>query len=35
MNRTWIYNATLVNEGLKFAGSVVVDHETICEVLQG
>ena len=35
MKRTWIYNATIVNEGLKFAGSVVVEDDTICEVLQG
>lgn len=35
MKRTWIYNATIVNEGLKFAGSVVIEGDTICEVLQG
>ena len=28
MKRTWIYNATIVNEGLKFAGSVVVEDDT-------
>ena len=35
MKRTWIYNATIVNEGLKFAGSVVIEGDTISEVLQG
>ena len=34
MKRTWIYNATIVNEGLKFAGSVVVKDDTICEMQQ-
>lgn len=35
MKRTWIYNATIVNEGLKFTGSVVIENDIISEVLQG
>ena len=31
----WIHNAIIVNEGRRFAGSVVVDGEVIREVLEG
>lgn len=35
MKRTWIHHATIVNEGRKFAGSVVIEGEKISEVLEG
>lgn len=35
MKRTWIRNATIVNEGRKFLGSVVIENEKIAEVLEG
>lgn len=33
MNRTWIKNAQIINEGQRFVGSVVVEDELIAEVL--
>lgn len=33
MRRTWIKNAQIVNEGRTFRGSVVIENETIAEVL--
>lgn len=35
MKRTWIYHATIVNEGRSFTGSVVIEGEQISEVLEG
>lgn len=35
MKRIWISNAVIVNEGKKFQGSVVIEGETISEVLTG
>ncbi len=35
MKRICIHNATIVNEGKKFLGSVVIEGETILEVLEG
>ncbi len=35
MKRIWIKNAVIVNEGRKFNGSVVIEGETIAEVLEG
>ena len=35
MKRIWIKNAVIVNEGRKFNGSIVIDGETIAEVLEG
>lgn len=35
MERTWIHHATIVNEGRRFAGSVVTEGEKISEVLEG
>lgn len=33
MNRTWIKNAQIINEGQRFVGSVVIEDELIAEVL--
>lgn len=35
MKRTWIHHAILVNEGKKFKGSLVIEGEQICEVIEG
>ena len=35
MKRTWIRQALIVNEGICFAGSVVIENEIISEVLHG
>ena len=35
MKRIWIHNALIVNEGRRFQGSVVVEGETISEVIEG
>lgn len=35
MKRTWIRHATIVNEGRRYLGSVVVENEKIAEVLEG
>lgn len=35
MKRTWIHHATIVNEGKRFVGSVVIEGEKIGEVLVG
>ena len=35
MKRTWIHHATIVNEGRRFLGSVVIEGEKISEVLEG
>ena len=32
--RTWIHHATIVNEGRKFVGSVVIENEKIAEILE-
>ncbi|WP_300724948.1 dihydroorotase [uncultured Bacteroides sp.] len=34
MKRTWIRHATIVNEGRKFQGSVVIENDLISEVLE-
>lgn len=35
MKRTWIHHAIIVNEGRRFAGSVVIEGEKIQEVIEG
>lgn len=35
MKKTWIKNAVIVNEDNKFRGSVVIDGENICKVING
>ena len=35
MKRTWIHHAIIVNEGRRFAGSVVIEGEKIQEVIAG
>lgn len=35
MKKTWIKNAVIVNEDNKFRGSVVIDGEKICKVING
>ena len=35
MKRTLIHHAIIVNEGKKFAGSVVIEGEQIAEVIAG
>ncbi len=33
--KTIISNATIVNEGRKYLGSVIIDNETICDIIEG
>lgn len=35
MKRTWIHHAIIVNEGRRFAGSVVIEGEKIQEIIEG
>ena len=34
MKRTWIHHAIIVNEGRRFAGSVVIEGEKIQEIIE-